>query len=56
MPIYNEDDDESDDAVYWVAHSDMMILINPQGQYAGYISPPYNSQTMAQAIHKLIKD
>jgi len=48
--------DDINNDIYWVAHSDMMILINPQGQYAGYISPPYNSQNMALALSSLIKD
>ncbi|BCE00806.1 SCO family protein [Marinicellulosiphila megalodicopiae] len=40
---------------YLVAHSDMMILINPKGQYAGYILPPYDSQNMAFVLSKLIE-
>ncbi|NRB80428.1 MAG: SCO family protein [Saccharospirillaceae bacterium] len=48
--------DASATDIYWVAHSDMMVLINPQGQYAGYLSPPYDSQNMAKLLKKLIED
>ena len=47
--------DEDEPSMYWVAHSDMMILINPEGKYAGYILPPYDSQNMAQALKNLIE-
>ncbi|WP_273456645.1 SCO family protein [Nevskia ramosa] len=39
---------------YTVDHSTALILINPQGQVAGYLTPPFKPDAMAADLRKLV--
>jgi protein SCO1/2 len=41
-------------AVYDVSHSSVMILLNPEGKYAGVFSAPQDSTLMARDLGKII--
>lgn len=38
---------------YTIDHSTALILINPQGQVAGYLTPPFKPEAMADDLQKL---
>ncbi len=40
---------------YTVDHSAALVLINPRGQVAGYISPPFEPAVLADDLRKLIR-
>lgn len=39
---------------YTMDHSTALILINPQGQVAGYLTPPFKPDAMAEDLRKLV--
>ncbi len=41
--------------VYSVTHSSAVYLVDPQGQYTGIISPPFNATDVAEQFSKLIE-
>ena len=46
--------ESSDSPYYLVSHSDMVAVINPQGQLAGFFRPPYIPNNMAVVLERVI--
>ena len=42
-----------DDANYSVDHSANLVLINPRGHYAGYMTPPFDKERMVRVLELL---
>ena len=51
--VYMLEPQQSD--YYLVSHSDSVMIINPQSQFAGFFRPPYQPEHMAQTLLKHIK-
>jgi protein SCO1/2 len=52
MVFIHEKPDEN--GHYFITHSDMIALINPQGQYVGMFKGPYNTDNMISVLQKVI--
>ena len=39
---------------YDVAHSDQLLLVNPQGEYVGYFSGPVDSEQVAVSLRQVM--
>ena len=53
VPRYDENGNEDPELGYLMDHSANIAILNPQGEYAGFIKPPFNSKKML-AISKLL--
>jgi protein SCO1/2 len=51
---HSHDKKHEHQAIYEVSHSSVMILLNPEGKYAGLFSPPQDSTLMASDLGKII--
>ena len=51
---HSHDKNHEHQAVYDVSHSSVMILLNPEGKYAGLFSAPQDSALMASDLGKII--
>jgi protein SCO1/2 len=51
---HSHDKKHEHQAAYEVSHSSVMILLNPEGKYAGLFSPPQDSTLMASDLGKII--
>lgn len=46
VPRYDEHGNEDPELGYLMDHSANIAILNPQGEYAGFIKPPFNSKKM----------
>jgi protein SCO1/2 len=51
---HSHDKKHEHQAVYEVSHSSVMILLNPEGKYAGLFGAPHDSTLMASDLGKII--
>jgi protein SCO1/2 len=54
--IYYNNRQQSDQAEYDVAHSDQLVVINPQVEFSGYFKAPLESEALAEKIISLIRN
>ena len=52
--IYYNNRTDNSSKEYDVAHSDQLLLVNPDGEYSGYFKAPLNSQLIAEDLAKII--
>ena len=53
---HSHDDDHGNQTAYDVSHSSNIILINPEGEFAGLFSAPHDSVMMASDLGKIINN
>ena len=46
---------ESDDPFYTVDHTGSLVLIDPQGRYAGFFRAPHDPEKIILALESLLK-
>lgn len=54
VPRYNDAGEEDPELGYLMDHSANIVLLNPEGQYAGFIKPPFNANhtlDIVKALH-----
>ena len=53
---HSHDEKHGSQAVYEVSHSSIIILINPEGEFAGLFRAPHDSVVMASDLGKIINN
>ena len=53
---HSHDDDHGNQTAYDVSHGSQIILINPEGEFAGLFSAPHDSVMMASDLGKIINN